>query len=458
MLFQAFIDMIQYNMGRKLKKLFFLGGDLIVLHAALAFTLFVRYRLIGGIGGISPYWQVHWYYFWGVFLIFILVFYINNLYSLRQIASARNFLRSTINSVIIATLLSIIYFYIYPRVDIAPKTNLAIFAVSALIGFLLWRRFAYWLIRAGKWQNNIALIGSADRMEELKQELDAKPELGYHVSLIINNASDLLDLENKILNNNIRLLVLADDLPAEKDWRQQLFPLLRHKISFSSYNNFYEQLKQAVPVSSINQNWFLENLKEGEKNYFDFFKRIADLAGASIFFLICLPLSICAAIAVKLSSPGPIIFCQYRLGLNGKNFKLYKFRTMRVEDNNFAITIENDRRITKIGRFLRASRLDEIPQLLNIIKGEMSFIGPRPERPELAAELSKEIPFYDTRLLIKPGLTGWDQISGEYHSASAADTMKKLQNDLYYIKHRSLYLDLSIILKTMATVVARSGR
>ena len=131
---------------------------------------------------------------------------------------------------------------------------------------------------------------------------------------------------------------------------------------------------------------------------------------------------------------------------------------MRVEGNDFAMTEKNDRRVTASGRFLRASRLDEIPQLINIVKGEMSFIGPRPERPELAASLSQAIPFYDTRLLIKPGLTGWDQISGEYHSATAADTIKKLQNDLYYIKHRSLYLDLSIALKTVATVLGRKGR
>lgn len=445
-------------MRKGLKKFIFLLGDIIVLHAALAATLFIRYRLLNGIGGVSPYWQAHWHYFLGVFLIFILVFYINNLYSLRQMASARSFLRQTINSVISASLLAIIYFYIYPRVDIAPKTNLAIFAFLALIGFLLWRRFAYWLINAGTWQNNIALIGEAEQIDQLSQELSAKPSLGYHVSLLINNPADLANLETKILTDNIRLIVLADNFEDNSDWRQLLFPLLRHKVSFISYNDFYEQLKQAVPVTSINQNWFLENLQEGEKNYFDFLKRAADLFFSILIFIICLPLLLLISILVKLSSPGPIIFKQDRLGRHGHQFKLYKFRTMRVAGNTFTITTKNDERITKIGRFLRASRLDEIPQLINIIKGEMSFIGPRPERPELAANLAKEIPFYDTRLLIKPGLSGWDQISGEYHSPTAADTLKKLQHDLYYIKHRSLYLDLSIILKTIATVLARSGR
>ena len=131
---------------------------------------------------------------------------------------------------------------------------------------------------------------------------------------------------------------------------------------------------------------------------------------------------------------------------------------MYVANNDGSPTDKHDRRITKVGQFLRKTRLDEIPQVLNVISGDMSFIGPRPERPELVVELEKHIPFYKTRLLVKPGLTGWDQISGSYHSPSVQDTMEKLQHDLYYLKHRSLSLDLSITLKTLATVVFHEGR
>ena len=126
--------------------------------------------------------------------------------------------------------------------------------------------------------------------------------------------------------------------------------------------------------------------------------------------------------------------------------------------NNKAMTVEGDTRITAFGNFLRKTRIDEIPQVLNILKGEMSFIGPRPERPEFISDLEKALPFYKTRLLVKPGLSGWDQVSGEYHSASVEDTLKKLQNDLFYIKNRSLYLDGIIVLKTIAAVLSRSGR
>ena len=162
-------------------------------------------------------------------------------------------------------------------------------------------------------------------------------------------------------------------------------------------------------------------------------------------------------LAIKIDSPGPIIFKQIRVGKNGKNFKFLKFRTMRVEDNTFKPTTTNDKRITRFGKFMRQTRIDELPQLINVLKGEMSFVGPRPERPELIKNLSQNIPFYNIRNLIKPGITGWDQISGEYHSPSIEDTYKKLQYDLYYIKNRSTYLDISIIHKTIRTALGREG-
>lgn len=445
-------------MNQAFKKLFFFIGDIFVLHAALALTLFVRYRLFGDISGISPHWQGHWRYFIGVFVIFIIVFYINNLYSLRQMASERNFIRRTLSSVIAASLLSIIYFYIYPQVDIAPKTNLAIFALIALIGFLIWRRLAYLSLKSSAWQNNLAVIGYNEHVKELIEDMQKRPGLGYQTALVFKDMSELDALRQKILDRNIRTVILADDFGANPALRQILFSLLRHQVSFISFENFYEQVNGKVPVENINQDWFLENLAEGEKNYFDFAKRSFDYILASIFFLISLPFWILIAILISLNSAGPILFTQMRVGKNGRLFKLYKFRTMRVNDNDGAITAVNDKRITLVGKLLRSTRLDEIPQLINILKGQMSFIGPRPERPELSEKLESIIPFYSTRLLIKPGISGWDQISGEYHSATPADTMKKLQNDLYYIKHRSIYLDCSIVLKTVTTVLGRGGR
>jgi exopolysaccharide biosynthesis polyprenyl glycosylphosphotransferase len=445
-------------MNNRLKKIFFLLGDVFVLHLSLAITLSIRYRLIDGIEGISPYWRLHWLYFVGVFIIFLIIFYINNLYSLREMSSAKLFARKTLKSVAVACILSTLYFYLYPRIDIAPKTNLIIFALSSLTAFLVWRRLAYWLLSSKNWQNKLVILGYDDKIEALIAQLKDKPGLGYQSVMIFKDPNDLIDRQEELKQSNIRLVVLNDNIEMNQELQTVLLKMLEYKISFLSYPDFYEQINAKIPVEVIKSDWFLDNLKEGEKNYFDALKNLSDRVMATIFFIASLVLWPFIIIIIKLESRGPVIFKQTRTGKNGKQFKLYKFRSMKVERNSGEMTKENDDRITKFGRFMRKTRLDEIPQLINIIKGNMSFIGPRPERPELIEDLSKLIPFYNTRLIIKPGLSGWDQISGEYHSPSPEDTMAKLQNDLYYIKHRSTYLDLSIILKTIATVLARRGR
>jgi len=229
------------------------------------------------------------------------------------------------------------------------------------------------------------------------------------------------------------------------------------KISFISLPHLYENITGKIPIETISQMWFLDNLSEGNKSAFDAFKRFYDVVLACLIFLVTFILWPIIAIVIKLESKGPAFFIQIRGGKNNQPFKLYKFRTMREEGNDRTLTKATDNRITGFGNFLRKSRIDEIPQVINIIKGEMSFVGPRPERPRYIEKLEKAIPFYAERTLVKPGLTGWDQVSGEYHSPSLDDSIKKLQYDLYYIKNRSIYMDLSIILKTIATVISRQG-
>jgi lipopolysaccharide/colanic/teichoic acid biosynthesis glycosyltransferase len=237
-----------------------------------------------------------------------------------------------------------------------------------------------------------------------------------------------------------------------------LFACLPLHVGFQSLPLFYEKFTGKVPIAVINQMWFLENLSEGGRAIFDSVKRTADFVLALLFFFVSLLFWPLIGLIIKLDSRGPIIYKQIRVGRNGRLFNIYKFRSMKIENNDQSPTASGDKRITGFGNFLRKSRIDEIPQLINIIKGEMSFVGPRPERPELVADLEKLIPFYRERMLVKPGVTGWDQVSGEYHSPSYEDTLKKLQYDLFYIKNRSPYLDLSIILKTILTVISRSGR
>ena len=202
----------------------------------------------------------------------------------------------------------------------------------------------------------------------------------------------------------------------------------------------------------------MQNINFQGRWLFNILKRVVDLILASIILLITGLFWPIFAIIIKCESKGPVFFTQIREGQNGKLFKLYKFRTMKTESNDFAPTSKQDSRITKFGNFMRKTRIDELPQMLNVLKGDMSLVGPRPERPELATELEKEIPFYRQRLMVKPGITGWDQVSGEYHSPSVEDTYKKIQYDLYYIKNQSVFLEMSIFFKTIMTVFLKLGR
>ncbi len=441
-------------MRKQWKKFIIFLGDIIALHLALFLTIVIRYPqntwLIN--------WQRHWPNFILVFIIWLLILYINDLYNLNIKTTSRQYLVRLGNTTIISTFLAMVYFYLKVASNITPKTNLLIFTIIFLILFFIVRSLYQLLIHSDHLKENLAIIGYNDKTKKLLEELGNKPAAGYVSALIFKNKEELASLKQKIKEKNIHTIVVGDDFGQAQAVNQALFECLVYKISFFNYPSFYELLTGKIPVEEIDQNWFLENINEGSKNYFDFLKKILDFSSALIMLIITLPFWPLIVLAIKLDSPGSIFFHQQRLGKNEKNFQIIKFRTMREKDNDHSLTLPNDQRITKIGSFLRRTRLDEIPQLLNILKGEMSFIGPRPERPKIVDQLEEAIPFYKTRLLIKPGLTGWDQISGDYHSPSIEDSLKKLQYDLYYLKHRSIYLDLAIILKTIATVMSRGGR
>jgi exopolysaccharide biosynthesis polyprenyl glycosylphosphotransferase len=250
---------------------------------------------------------------------------------------------------------------------------------------------------------------------------------------------------------------VADERRLSERTRRALLDLIERPVRFIRLPEFYELYLRKIPVGTINDLWFLENIDLGAKLRYGVIKRGFDILVSLVLFAVCLAPWILIALAIRLSGPGPVLFRQERLGRGGKAFRMLKFRTMRTQKNNFAPTARNDPRITSIGRFLRKLRLDEVPQLINIFFGEMSFVGPRPERPELAVTLERSIPYYRQRLLVKPGITGWDQVSGEYHSPSIEDTYKKLQFDLYYVKNMSILLDISVFFKTIMTMLRRKG-
>lgn len=209
-------------------------------------------------------------------------------------------------------------------------------------------------------------------------------------------------------------------------------------------------MAEKIPLSSISENWFLENFREKEGNLYDKVKRIIDIVLASLILLLAFPFWLFIALSIKLEDRGPIFYFQERVGKNKKTFLLIKFRSMKVEaekETGPIWTEKEDFRVSKVGKVLRITHLDELPQMINVLKGDISLVGPRPERPEFVARLEKEIPYYHIRHFIKPGFTGWAQIKFRY-ARSVMDSLEKFQYDLYYLKNRSFLLDLLILLKT----------
>ena len=450
------------NFRQKVNKLPLLLGDIALLYLSLLLTLAIRYK-----EGLSlEIWQVHWTIFTGLFFIWLIVFYSFDLYNFKNKPLLIDSLNDYLPAGIINIIIGIVYFYILsPSTNITPKTILLIlFAIFSFL-FLIFRRFAGKVTSAEKFYPNLLFIGYQPLVKELlpKKGRDNRFYFKYKGIVRLDNNLDpeinlpqysFDEIEEVIRKENINLVVINEKNQIITD---ALFKILPLRVNFISLANFYELVCKKIPLSLINRDWFLDNFSEGDRKSYKAVKRFIDLVIACLMGLVSLIFIPFITLAVKLDSKGKIFFIQKRIGEDGKIFKAYKFRTM-YEGNNQTWTVKNDPRITKVGKFLRKTRLDEIPQIINVIKGDMSLVGPRPERPELVMELEKDVPFYRQRLLVKPGLTGWDQISDEYHSPSKEDTLKKLQNDLYYIKNRSIFFDLSIILKTINIIFKLIGR
>jgi len=228
-----------------------------------------------------------------------------------------------------------------------------------------------------------------------------------------------------------------------------------------SLADFYEKYWYMIPIQGINDDWFLasQGFSMLENPISRRIKRIIDLTLSLALIPLALPLVFVSGILIKVTSKGPLFFKQARVGLRGKEFTIYKLRTMRhdAEVNGAQWAKKNDPRVTRVGNILRQTRLDELPQCWNVLQGNMSFVGPRPERPEFTKQLTDQIPYYDLRHLVKPGITGWAQVIFPY-GASVDDSLRKLQYELFYIKNQSLTLDLNIMLRTLITVFQRAGR
>jgi sugar transferase (PEP-CTERM system associated) len=305
----------------------------------------------------------------------------------------------------------------------------------------------------------------------LSREIGARPELGMrivgHVSATRDEHEGVETKESSGIENLVRYaesLRLNQVIVAAGDRRgilpvRELLWMKSRGVLIQDATDVYEAVTGKVPLESLRLSWLLFSPTQRDARLVLVYERIAALLASTIGLLLSLPLIPFIALAIKASSPGSIFYKQKRVGRAGAIFECYKFRTMRADaeaDTGPTWASDDDPRITRVGRFLRTARLDEIPQLWNVFKGDMNLVGPRPERPEFVEKLSQEIPNYEFRHIIRPGITGWAQIRYGY-GQSVADAREKLQYDLFYLKHMSPGLDLLILFETVKTVLLGRG-
>jgi exopolysaccharide biosynthesis polyprenyl glycosylphosphotransferase len=444
----------------KVKKAILLFGDIIILYASLAITLYFRYWPAHALND----WPQHILPFSIIYAVWLIVFHITDLYELDSAKNTLFFYSALLKAIVISAAIAVLFFYLFPSFGISPKTNLAMDLAVVAILIYLWRQAFNRLIKSPALLNNILIIGRGKEAGQLIGHIQNNPQLGYRVKKTISEKETRMvaDLVETVIKENIQTIVTTADPRQDGVLIKNLYHCLPLKVNLFDLPKFYERLMGKIPVSVIEEVWFLENLMSGQKKIYDALKRGFDIVSAFFLGVIAVVLSPFIAIAIKIDSPGPIFYRQKRVGQDNRIFEIIKFRSMvtDAEKNGaqWAAKNKRDPRVTRVGNILRKTRLDELPQLLNVLKGEMSFVGPRPERPEFVfgTTMQKEVPFYQVRHLVKPGLTGWAQINYEYGS-SYSDTLQKLQYDFYYLKNRSFLLDLSILLKTIKVVVSRKG-
>jgi len=370
-------------------------------------------------------------------------------------------------------------YYLYPPV----KLGRGIFHIGFLfVGLLLllWRRLFSIINNTAGLAERVLILGDGTLAESLVHEIEARPELGIRVAGRVQMSAIAELGSNRELDETPVALSqanLSEELAVGRQARgidrivvameerrgklpvDLLFSLKSHGVQVQDGNDVYESITGKVPIESIRMSWLLFSPGSHASRFYLIYKRFASVVISIVGLLLSLPLLPFVIIAIKLSSPGRILYWQNRVGRDDEVFRCYKFRTMRSDaeaSTGPTWAQDGDPRITPVGKFLRKTRIDEIPQLLNVLKGDMSFVGPRPERPEFVADLRKKIPYYHLRHSVRPGITGWAQILYKYGN-SVEDAKEKLRYDLYYIKNTSVGLDMLIVMNTIKTVLLGRG-
>ena len=436
-------------------------GDICLFIVALFFALTLRH----GAWPSRTLALEHLGPFFILALLSALVFFIAGLYDTHVAFIRRDIPTLIIRTQAVNVLLSVLLFFLVP-VGITPKTTLALSLIVSTALIVWWRLFLFPLFSSGM-RAHAVIVGSGDEVKELAHALGTHPQFGCVcvevVDIGMHQSAEALQGRLREVVSRSRVDSIIADMSDE--YAKRLAPMYYNlaffdaRVRFFRISDVYEQVFRRVPLSLIGKTWFLENVRAGAPRHgYAALKRAGDIIGVLILLAPCLVLFLIIVCAIKLSDRGRALYTAERVGQHQRPIYLYKFRTMTGMDSGEILNTAHT--VTLLGRFLRTTRLDELPQLWNIVRGDLSFVGPRPETPGRARVYAECIPYYFMRHLVKPGLSGWAQISNfdvPHGEVDIPRTMDKLSFDLFYLKHYSLLFDLEIILKTIKTLLLHSG-
>jgi lipopolysaccharide/colanic/teichoic acid biosynthesis glycosyltransferase len=436
-------------------------GDATFFLAALWVTLAVRYLEIPG----YAVFYKHLIPFSFLFLVWILVFFIAGLYGKHTVLFKSKLFGSILNAQIINVVIAAIFFFFIPYFGITPKTNLIIYLFISSIFILIWRFYMFPRLGVGKRQKAL-LFGSGREVDEIANEVNNNTRYNLEFIHVINpDTINTPNFQEQLLEyiNAGRASVIVGDTKSSyiEPLLSTLYSLtfLHAQFRFIDIHKLYENIFDRIPVSLVGHSWFLSNISRTPAVMYDFFRRILDITVSFILGILSLIFYPFVIAAIKIEDGGAVFITQERVGKDNTLVNIIKFRSMKRNDSGEEV-LSSSNEVTRVGWFMRKLRIDELPQLWNVFKGDLSLIGPRPELPALAHLYAEEVPYYNARHLIKPGLSGWAQIYHDnhpHHASDVSETKVKLSYDLYYIKNRSLLLDIKIALKTIKTLFSRSG-
>ena len=400
-------------------------------------------------------------------------FYLFDLYDFIVMHDRRELVLRLVQALGLAWIALALAFYGFPQLMLGRGISLIALplALALMVG---WRVSIHWLLGHPDFGEKILIVGSGQLAVEVAREMLDRPDAGYRIAGFVGSDPELLgkslinprvigltsELEDVVIRENIdRIVVAMGERRGQLPTNELLQLSLAGKVNIEEGASFYERVTGRVSLNMIRPSWLIFSSRGRQARISGIARQIVHRVVALIGGLISLPIALITAVLIKLDSPGSILYKQERVGKNGSTFTVLKFRSMRTDAEKAGPVwaSEQDDRTTRVGKIIRKLRIDEIPQFWNIIRGEMDFVGPRPERPHFVSQLAEEIPYYEQRHLIAPGLTGWAQIKYPY-GASIEDARQKLQYDLYYIKNQSLMLDAIILFETIKIILFGRGR